>query len=275
MSENAKPVLPEMGSLWKETLNWQPDAGHLLEFQSIYELILEGNQQMNLTRITEPQEFWEKHLWDSLRGVAPLLESPMVGTNPPATSGEEESSARESGEVEELEVIDLGTGAGFPGLPIAIARPEWTVTLLDSTRKKLAFLDRAIDTMGMENVRTLTARAEEIGQQSQHREAYDIAVARALAPPPVCAEYALPLLKIGGVAVLYRGRWTDEESDELSAAVEQLGGILDFIERFKTPLTGSTRTCVYLRKIAPTPAEFPRSVGVPREKPLSRNRADR
>ncbi|WP_338038670.1 16S rRNA (guanine(527)-N(7))-methyltransferase RsmG [Neosynechococcus sphagnicola] len=108
--------LPELPELWEITLGWQPTAHQQQQFQQIYEQILMGNQRLNLTRITDPLEFWEKHLWDSLQGVAPLLSQPSVQPG--------------------LRVIDIGTGAGFPGLPVAIARPDATITLLDSTQKK-------------------------------------------------------------------------------------------------------------------------------------------
>ena len=121
-------VLPQMNELWQKTLNWQPDESQQQQFQRLYELIVEGNRSLNLTRITEPIEFWEKHLWDSLRGIVRLLPANnSAGENPklPAESVQK--------------VIDIGTGAGFPGLPIAIALPQLSVTLLDSTRKKLFF----------------------------------------------------------------------------------------------------------------------------------------
>lgn len=244
-------ALPEMAAKWQKTMGWQPDAGHLLEFQSLYEQILAGNQQLNLTRIVEPKEFWEKHLWDSLRGIAPALLSDLLPK-----------------ELEKVEIIDIGTGAGFPGLPVAIARPDWQITLLDASGKKIDFLNSLIDNLGFENVTAITARAEEIGQQSQYRSRYELALARAVAPASVCAEYALPLLKVGGLAVLYRGQWSDEETESLSITVKKLGGIVDFVERFTTPLTRSLRHSLYLRKIAPTPEKFPRPVGVPGRKPL-------
>jgi 16S rRNA (guanine527-N7)-methyltransferase len=267
MSEPDKLVLPENVKLWTRTMNWQPDSGHLLEFQSLYEGILEGNQSLNLTRITAPDEFWEKHLWDSLRGITPLLSQPVK------TPHLEDSQAQTGERIEEIkpepvQVIDIGTGAGFPGLPVAIACPDWQVTLLDSTRKKITFLQKLIQQLGMENARAIVGRVEEIGHTVQHREVYDIAFARAIGPTMVCAEYALPLLKVGGLAILYRGHWTEEEAAVVSAGVEQLGGIVDFIEKFTTPLTDSVRTCVYLRKIARTPREFPRSVGIPSQNPL-------
>jgi len=230
---------------WQETLGWQLTAAQNCQFERLYEQILAGNRQLNLTRITEPQEFGEKHLWDSLRGVARVLSVP-----------------------EPLRVIDIGTGGGFPGLPVAIARPDWPVTLLDSTRKKIAFLQALLTPLGLDQVRTLCDRAESVGQHPNHREQYDLALIRAVGPAAVCAEYALPLVKIGGLAVLYRGQWQAEETEALRPAVAQLGGQVEAIEAFKTPLSHSDRHCLYLRKVTPTPAQFPRPVGVPAQSPL-------
>lgn len=241
--------LPEMNEVWQQTLNWQPNATEKIQFQQLYELILEGNQQLNLTRITEPIDFWEKHLWDSLRGIR---ESEI---NPIPTP----------------QIIDIGTGAGFPGIPIAIARPSCHVTLLDSTRKKIAFLENLISKLKIENAIALTARVEAIGQQPKYRESYDLAVIRAVAAASVCAEYALPLLKVGGLAILYRGQQIEEEVKTLPKAVEKLGGAIASIDEFTTPLSNSARHCIYLRKVSPTPVEFPRGVGIPTQKPLDAN----
>ncbi|MBW4559929.1 MAG: 16S rRNA (guanine(527)-N(7))-methyltransferase RsmG [Mojavia pulchra JT2-VF2] len=242
-------LLPEMAEIWQQTLNWQPAAQQQLQFQQLYELILEGNRHLNLTRITDPQEFWEKHLWDSLRGIAP--------------QGRFISSLQEG-----ASVIDIGTGAGFPGIPVAIAVPNCTITLLDSTRKKITFLDKILTELSLSNAKTLIGRAEETGQQCQHRQSYDIALIRAVGPASVCAEYALPLLNLGGLAIIYRGNWTEEETTTLHNAVEHLGGVVESIEQFTTPLSTSIRHCLYLRKIATTPANFPRAVGIPTQKPL-------
>jgi 16S rRNA (guanine527-N7)-methyltransferase len=174
-------------------------------------------------------------------------------------------------------VIDIGTGAGFPGLPIAIrscgtryaiAQPNWHITLLDSTRKKIAFIETLLSQLEIENASTLIGRAEEVGQQPQHRQAYDIALVRAVAPASVCAEYALPLLKLGGLAILYRGQWTVDETKALEPAVENLGGEIESVEEFTTPVSHSRRACLYIRKVATTPAEFPRAVGLAVQKPL-------
>jgi 16S rRNA (guanine527-N7)-methyltransferase len=238
-----------MAEIWQKTLNWQPTAQQQLQFQQLYELILEGNSQLNLTRITEPEEFWEKHLWDSLRGIAPQQQF---------------ISALEAG----ASVIDIGTGAGFPGIPIAIASANCKITLLDSTRKKVTFLETILTALRLGNGKTLTGRVEEIGQQRQHRQSYDVATIRAVGTASVCAEYALPLLKSGGLAVIYRGNWTDEETTALQNAVDQLGGVIEAMEKFTTPLSDSIRHCLYLRKVAVTPTNFPRAVGVPTQKPL-------
>ena len=230
-----RPLLPEMADLWQQTLNWQPTAEQQCQFQSLYEVILSGNRQLNLTRITDPSEFWEKHLWDSLRGIAPLLlslENEVASVKPMQR------------------VIDIGTGAGFPGIPVAIALARWTVTLLDSTRKKITFLNTCVAQLDIQNANTVTGRAEEVAQMPDHRQTYDIALVRAVGSASVCAEYALPLLKPGGLAVLYRGHWTAAETETLQSAVDQLGGVIESTEGFTTPLSKSIRHCLYLRKVS-------------------------
>ena len=241
-------LLPVMAELWQETLGWQPDETQQARFQRLYELILEGNQKLNLTRITEPQEFWEKHLWDSLRGVAFLFKAGEVA--------ETEVSFLFS---DSLKIIDIGTGAGFPGLPVAIALPQSTVTLLDATRKKIAFLDALIPELAIANAKTLVGRAEQVGSDRQHRQ-YDLALVRAVGSASACAEYALPLLKPEGLAILYRGQWTAEEAEELAQTAERLNGKLDTIEEFTTPLTQSVRHCISLRKIKPGQANLPKKI---------------
>lgn len=238
-----------MMDIWERTLDWKPSPQQQELFQRLYELIIEGNRQLNLTRITEPEDFWEKHLWDSLRGVKFLI-------------------SQQNREDKEINLIDLGTGAGFPGIPVAIAVKNCTVNLVDSTKKKINFIDSILPELDLNNVFATTCRAEEIGRESQHRETYDIALIRAVASASACAEYTLPLLKQQGLAVIYRGNLTEEEITNMENAVEQLGGVIESIEQFNTPISNSDRHCLYLRKVASTPAKFPRGVGVPAQRPL-------
>lgn len=230
MNELKMQRLPERTELWQQTLNWQPSLAQEQQFQQLYELILQANQHLNLTRITEPLDFWEKHLWDSLRGVASFLQV---------------EAAHDDGK---KTVIDIGTGAGFPGIPMAIALPHFSVTLLDSTRKKVAFLETTISSLTLHNASPLNGRAEQLSQQPQHYQGYDIALLRAVAAADQCAKYALPFLKPGGLAILYRGNWTREEETLLQEVLTQFNGQLESVEAFTTPVSQSVRHCLYLRK---------------------------
>ncbi len=221
--------LPNLKITWQQTLNWQPSEQQIRQFEILYQQIIEGNQKLNLTRITEPEEFWEKHLWDSL---APFREINDLDVN------------WES----ELSVIDVGTGAGFPGLPVAIAYPHWSVTLLDSTRKKINFIEEIIPQLAILKTQVLVGRAEAIAKDKLHREHYDLVLIRAVGSATICAEYTLPLLKVGGMAILYRGHWTEEETQELATNIEKVGGEIAKITQLTTPLTKSIRHCIYLRK---------------------------
>jgi 16S rRNA (guanine527-N7)-methyltransferase len=237
--------LPTMESIWQETIDWCPTAAQQLKLQFLYVAVVTANQRLNLTRITEPEEFWEKHLWDSLRGVGDLITSPSA-----------------------MQVIDIGTGAGFPGLPLAIARPDWQLTLVDSTAKKIGFIESIAPELGLTNIHPLVSRIEEVGQQKEHRHQYDLALVRAVASANICAEYTLPLLKIGGTAILYRGNWTEEEAESLGLAVAKLGGEITKIDRFTTPISNSIRHCIWLQKTANTHPYYPRAVGIPTLKPI-------
>jgi 16S rRNA (guanine527-N7)-methyltransferase len=240
--------LPNYLEQWQTTLHWQPDPVLVERFQDLYRAILAANQEVNLTRITTPEDFWEKHLWDSLQGIASWL-------NPvdPAPS---------------LRVVDVGTGGGFPGLPIALVLPHWHVVLMDATRKKIAALEEVCQSLGIVNVSFLPQRAEQVGQHPAHRESYDLALLRAVGSANICAEYALPLLKLGGQAVLYRGQWSAAEEAGLRAILPRLGGQLLEVRSHTTPLTQGSRHNVILTKESPTPDKFPRLPGMPTKSPL-------
>lgn len=241
------PILPPHRDLWQSTLGWLPDERQQQEFQALYEALLTGNQQLNLTRLTTPEDFWEKHLWDSLRGIQPWL--------------------AKANAIHSAQVIDIGTGGGFPGLPVAIAQSGWTVTLLDATRKKVAFLAEVGQRLGLETT-AIAQRAEILGRQAAHREHYDIAFIRAVGPAATCAEYALPLLKVGGTAVLYRGQLSPEDTATLQQVIPSLGGNAIAVDACATPITHAMRHYVRISKTAPTPEKFPRAVGVPAKSPL-------
>ena len=259
------PTLPDFPDLWQETLGWQPSVAQNILFQQLYEGILEGNQQLNLTRITDPVEFWEKHLWDSLSGIKSFLQP----SNQPSTPDTQHPTP-DTQHPTPYQVIDIGTGAGFPGLPIAIAQPNWHVTLLDSTRKKLDFVSQLLERLHIANATTLVERVEQIGRDRVYREQYDLVLVRAVGAASICVEYALPLVKIGGLAVLYRGQWLEAEAKELAPVVNVLlGGELEQVTAFKTPVTQSDRHCIYIRKVAPTQLLYPRAVGIPAQKPLA------
>jgi len=207
---------------WQSTLNWVPSPEQIVQFDHLYKLVLEGNSKQNLTRITEPNDFWEKHLWDSLRGVLGFWER------------------------EDIKLIDIGTGAGFPGLPIAIAKPSWQITLVDSKQKKITFVHETIAALGLTNAIAQWGRSEDINKLSQYKKKYDLAAVRAVGKPDICAGYALPFLKKSGTAILYRGQWLPEESEQLDIFCEQQELATAKQERFQTPLTAGVRHSVYL-----------------------------
>lgn len=240
-------TLPHNPDIWQQTLGWQPNDQQWQQFQHLYHCILDGNKRLNLTRITDPLDFLEKHLWDSLAGLM------LTDTLQPD---------------EAYRVIDIGTGAGFPGVPIAIIFPDWTVTLLDSTRKKIDFLLTVLNELALSNGKTLLGRSEVIGRDRRNREKFDLALIRAVGEPSVCAEYSLPLLKIDGLAILYRGHWEDEDTEKLLPSLAELGGTLEQIKAIETPWSQGIRNFIYVRKTKPTPSTYPRETGIPTQKPL-------
>jgi 16S rRNA (guanine527-N7)-methyltransferase len=220
-------MFEQFSHYWQQTLGWQPTLEQESQFAKLYELVLEGNKTQNLTRITDPDDFWEKHLWDSLRGVLPVWQ------------------------LADLNVIDIGTGAGFPGLPIAIAHPDWHLSLLDSKTKKTNFVINTAEALGLAQVSILTARAEALNDTANHHQKYDLALIRAVGSATLCTSYVIPFIKIDGQAILYRGQWTSDEQLELEDDCRKLlNARVTHVENFATPLTASQRHCIYLTRVA-------------------------
>lgn len=238
-----KQILPHHLELWQNSLNWTPTPQILAQWQELYQHILITNQHLNLTRITTPEEFWEKNLWDSL---APIINFDLA----------------------EKKVIDIGTGAGFPGLPCAIAFPQTEFILMDSIAKKINFINEIKQSLNLTNISTLINRAEVIGQDLNHRNQYDFALIRAVSEISVCLEYTLPLLKQGGIAILYRGKVEDIEIKKIPEIAQKLGGELREIINKNTPISNHIRHNIYVKKIENTPKKYPREVGKPVKNPL-------
>jgi 16S rRNA (guanine527-N7)-methyltransferase len=216
----------------------------LQAFEELYRELLAWNSRVNLTSITEREQVMVKHFADSL-SVARVL---------PAKTGA---------------LIDIGSGAGMPGLPLKIALPGLKVTLLEATGKKVAFLNAAIAKLGLSDVTAVQARAEDLSHSPDHRECYGVAVARAVAGLPTLLEYALPFVCIGGLFVAQKGIEVEEEIERAGAAFEFLGGRLRNVVEVRLPGL-EPRHLVVVEKVAPTPPQFPRRPGVPEKKPLSR-----
>ena len=253
-------ALPNPVDRWQTTLGWQPTSPQQQGFQQLYEQLVAVNQQINLTRITTPEEFWEKHLWDALQGIAPWLR--------PRGEDEALDPALVLPDEGALKVVDIGTGGGFPGLPVALVWPQWQVTLMDSTQKKITAVQSIAKALHLANVFFLSERAEHVGHQPTYREAFDLALVRAVGSTNTCAEYALPLVKPGGQVVLYRGQWESAEAAELNAVLPRLGGKLLQVRPAQTPITQSQRHYVHIQKVSRTPDTFPRAAGVPAKTPL-------
>lgn len=210
----------------------------LIEFSR---LLLEKNQVMNLTAITEPGEVATLHLLDSLAVAA-------------------------AGDLAGKKVIDVGTGAGFPGVPLAIALPNASLTLLDSLGKRVTFLEETCRVLGLQNVTCVHARAEEFA--AAHRESYDVAVSRAVAALPVLCELCLPLVKVGGVFLAMKSSHSQEETEQAAKAISLLGGKLEDMTDYSIPTTDVTHRLLVIRKLSPTPKKYPRRFAQIKKQPL-------
>lgn len=211
-------------------------------FSHYADRLIEWNARFNLTAITEPRQIVIKHFLDSLSAARSV---------PPASR-----------------VIDVGAGAGFPGLPIKIARSDISLTLLETTSKKCKFLQAVVDELGLQNVWVVNERAEAAARGSAHRESYDVAIARAVAEMPTLLEYLLPFVRIGGVAVAQKSKEAVNDVQHAEFAMTALGGRLKDIVSVRVPELNEARYLVVIEKASATPGKYPRRAGMPAKRPL-------
>ena len=215
-----------------------------------YELVVEKNKVMNLTAITEEDEFISKHFVDSLSIIkAPDLKDELA-------------------QAKGIKLIDVGTGAGFPGMVLKIVFPSLKITLFDSLKKRLNFLDEVVAELELKDIETLHGRAEDYGNNKLYREKYDICVSRAVANMSSLSEYCLPFVKPDGLFVAYKSGESHSEIREASEAIKILGGNTEDIQDFMLPDSDIERSIVSVRKIKKTPAQYPRKAGTPAKEPI-------
>ncbi len=215
------------------------------QFLTYYEMLVEWNEVMNLTAITDYDEVMKKHFVDSLS----LIQTFDV--------------------TKKVSVIDVGTGAGFPGLALKIAYPNMKVTLLDSLNKRINFLNAVIEKLGLTDVETVHGRAEDFAKPGKLREKYDLCVSRAVANLTTLSEYCLPFVKVGGEFISYKSEKITEEMGNAKKAISILGGKFDRSKDFNLPDSDIYRNLVVIKKVKETPKKFPRKAGLPSKEPLS------
>ncbi|KAF7806120.1 ribosomal RNA small subunit methyltransferase G [Senna tora] len=215
--------------------------------------LLQWNKRMNLTAVKEVDEVMERHVEDSLAILQPLRDSYRSHCGVPD---------------DKLKLVDVGTGAGLPGIILAIACPEWDVTLMESMNKRCVFLEHAVGVTGLSNIQIVRGRAENLGQNLCFREKFDIAVARAVAEMRILAEYCLPLVRVGGLFVAAKGYQPEEEVRKAEGAIEKMGAFLSQVCSVQSQSPYGQRTAVICIKDRPTPMKYPRDPGIPTKEPL-------
>ena len=228
-----------------DSLDVPYDDEKLSKLILFYEMVIEKNKVMNLTGITEFDEFVDKHFLDSLILAKAY---PDIRKN--------------------QFVIDVGTGAGFPGIPLAIIYSNSRFVLLDSLNKRINFINEVVSSLSLRNVETIAGRAEDYARNTLYREQFDLCVTRAVAGINLLSEYSLPFVKIGGSCIPYKSSDIDEELDNGKNAISILGGEYDRVVKVLIPNTDYERSLVVINKTNPTPDKYPRKAGTPKKKPL-------
>lgn len=224
------------------TLNIELSKNMVDKFYRYMNLLIEWNEKINLTAIVEPNNIILKHFVDSL--------SILKNIN------------------KEASIVDIGTGAGFPGLPIAIASGNCNITLVDSLNKRINFLNEVINDISLNNVNTIHSRAEDFGKDKSFRESFDFAVSRAVAPMNILLEYMLPIVEIGGICICMKSFNVDDELESAKRACDILGGRIEGIDEVILPDTDIIRKNIIIRKVKETPSKYPRKAGIPSKDPI-------
>ena len=237
-SEKFKSILVEKAKL----IGIEITENQAEKFYTYMCLLLEWNEKINLTAITDPIEVIIKHFIDSI------------------TISKEIEKCKK--------VLDIGTGAGFPGIPLKIIRPDISVTLLDSLNKRVTFLNVVIEALELGNIEAVHGRTEELGKNKKYREQYDYATSRAVANLAVLSEYMLPMVKIGGKCICMKGANVEEEILEAKKAIQILGGKIEKVDEFLLADTDMKRNIIVIKKENSTPGKYPRKAGTPAKEPL-------
>lgn len=224
---------------------WNIDISdhQISQFERFYSLLIEWNNKMNLTSITDPVEAAYKHFVDSVSLISYL-------------------------DLEDTSLIDIGTGAGFPGIPLKIMVPSCNIVLVDSLDKRVRFLQNVIDDLGLDQIDAVHSRAEDLARDKSYRENFDVAVSRAVANLCSLSEYCIPFVKVGGVFASYKSDSIKEELHECKYAVNELGGKINSVESFTIPGTEYNRSIVFIDKLKACDYVYPRKAGLPTKRPL-------
>ena len=218
------------------------DDNKIQKFYDYMNLLVEWNKKINLTAITEEKDIILKHFVDSLTVLKYIKENKSI--------------------------VDVGTGAGFPGLPLAIMNDSLKINLVDSLNKRINFLNEVCSKIKLKNTKAIHSRAEEFGQDNNYRESYDIAISRAVSNLTVLAEYLLPLVKVGGKIICMKGPDIEEELKQAKSAIDILGGKFERCDNFCLPKSDISRNIIIINKIKETPKKYPRKAGTPVKTPL-------